>query len=419
MHVRARFDSDTIQQDAERVLRTLGKAQRTVRGNENGVLYMMRMLPYRTADNVISGVVMTFTDITRISAAEARIVELTDDLWTRIDELETILDLIPVGVMIRASAGSTQVMINSCGARLIHPEDDRKGLRPVATPFRLFEHGIQLPPERQPLERAVSTGKEVSSWEGQLQNQRGDRLHVMISAAPLFTEAGRVRGAVAAIVDITQQAKHSELQQFLLGELQHRVKNILATITSLATRMSRGQTSVEEFRGAFLGRLLAMGRTHDLLTEGAWSSTSLRSLLGAALEPHTTAGKDDIVLDGPDVTLAADTATTLGMIFRELATNASKYGGLSKAGGRVEISWRLSDTGEPVGQRLGLTWTEYGGPPVDHSRPSGFGRSFIMRSVEYELGGKANLDFAPDGLRCTIELPCTDKVAGRLPPGRM
>jgi two-component system, chemotaxis family, CheB/CheR fusion protein len=207
---------------------------------------------------------------------------------------------------------------------------------------------------------------------------------VMISATPLFTEASKIRGAVATIVDISQH-KHAEAQhQFLLGELQHRVKNILATVGSLAIRMSRGQFSVEEFRSAFLGRLLATGRTHDLLTDGAWSSTSVRSLVEAALEPQTTPGKDDIVLDGPDARLDANTATTLGMIFHELATNAAKYGALSKAGGRVEIIWRLSETGQPVGQRLGLSWTEYGGPPVDRSRPSGFGTSFITRSVGYE-----------------------------------
>jgi len=258
----------------------------------------------------------------------------------------------------------------------------------------------------------------VSNWEGQLENGRGDRVHVMISATPLFTETGRIRGAVAALVDISQH-KHAEAQhQFLLAELQHRVKNILATIAALATRMSRGRSSGEEFRTAFLGRLFAMGRTHDLLTEGAWSGTSVRSLVEAALEPHTTAGKDDVVLDGPEVRLAADTATTLGMVFHELATNASKYGALSKAGGRIKISWWLFDTEQAGGQRLGLSWTEYGGPSVDRSRPPGFGTAFITRSVEYELGGGATLDFEPDGLRCAIELPYAGEVDRRSPAGR-
>jgi two-component system CheB/CheR fusion protein len=271
--------------------------------------------------------------------------------------------------------------------------------------FRLFEGNKELPRESQPLQRAARTSEAVSNWEGQLENQRGDRVHVMISASPLFTEAGGTRGAVAVIVDISQH-KHAEAQQqFLLGELQHRVKNILATVVSLGTRMARGQSSVEEFRGAFLDRLLAMGRTHDLLTAGAWSGTSVRSLVEAALGPYVTTGKGDVVVDGPAISLAAGPATTLGMVFHELATNASKYGALSKVGGHVEISWRLLETEQAGGQRLGLSWTESGGPPVEASSRSGFGTAFITRSVEYELGGRASLDFAPEGLRCTIEFP--------------
>ncbi len=417
MQIRSRFDIDTIQEDAERVLRTLAATERPVRSNENDTRYMMRMLPYRTADNVISGVVMTFTDITRISVAEARINELARDLRTRIGELETILDLIPVGVMISGIDGKPNVMVNSYAAHLLGADDSHRGLKPGLVPFRLFEGAEELPQERHPLSRAARAGETVSSWQGRLENQRGDSVYVLVSATPLLAEDGGVRGAVAAIVDISPQ-KHAEAQQqFLLTELQHRVKNILATIGSLATRMSRRQSSVGEFRSAFLGRLGAMGRTHDLLTEGASSGASLRSLMEAALEPYATAGKHDVVLDGPEIRLASDTATTLGMVFHELATNASKYGALSKPGGRVEIRWRQLDADPANPRRLELSWTEGGGPSVDPSRSSGFGTGFITRSVEYELAGKATLDFAADGLHCTLEVPLTTEVERRPPDG--
>ena len=418
MHVRPRFDSDSLQEEAERVLRTLGTTELPVKSNENGTRYMMRLLPYRTADNVISGVVMTFTDITRISVAEARIEELAHDLRARIDELETILDLVPVGVMIAQSDGAPAAMINAYGARLLGAEERHKGLRTAVLPFRLFDGGDELPRERQPLERAMRDGETVSNWQGLLRNERGHGVHVMISATPLFADDGKVRGAVAAIIDISLHKQAEAQQQLLLGELQHRVKNILATVVSLASRMSRGRSSIEEFRDAFLGRLMAMGRTHDLLTDGAWSGTSVRSLLEAALGPHRTARKDDIVLVGPEVRLPADKATTLGMVLHELATNCSKYGALSKPGGRIEISWGLVETDSAGGQQLGLSWSEYSGPPVNPSRPSGFGTAFITRSVEYEMGGQATLDFAPDGLRCTIEFPYTDAIERRSPAGR-
>jgi two-component system, chemotaxis family, CheB/CheR fusion protein len=231
----------------------------------------------------------------------------------------------------------------------------------------------------------------------------------MISATPHFAEDGKVRGAAAAIVDISLH-KHAEAQQqFLLSELQHRVKNILATISSLATRISQRRLSVEDFRSAFLSRLGAMSRTHDLLTSGAWSGASLRSLVEVALEPYVAGGKGNSVLDGPDIRMTSNAATTLGMIFHELATNASKYGALSRASGRVQVSWsKLSS--EPDGERLEVTWIERGGPPVDPSRPPGFGTGFITRSVEYELLGRMNLELTPEGLRCTIRFPIVGNV---------
>jgi two-component system CheB/CheR fusion protein len=152
MHVRPRFECSTLQEDAERVLRTLSTIERPVRSDENNTRYIMRMLPYRTADNVISGVVMTFTDITRISAAEARIEELTHDLRARIDDLEAILDLIPVGVMITGIGG--EMLINTYGARLLGTDGSHNGLQSAAEPFRLIEDNSELPQQQHPLARA-------------------------------------------------------------------------------------------------------------------------------------------------------------------------------------------------------------------------------------------------------------------------
>jgi two-component system CheB/CheR fusion protein len=228
----------------------------------------------------------------------------------------------------------------------------------------------------------------------------------MISAAPLFTENGQIRGAIGAIVDMSQHKQAEKHQLFLLHELQHRVKNILATISSLAIRMSRSSFSVEQFRSGFLSRLAAMGRMHDLLAGGTRGGANLQSLINAALEPYVS-GHTQVRLNGDDLMLAPTAAATMGMVLHELATNAAKYGALSVPEGRVEIAWRIADEEADKQHWLRLGWTEEGGPPVDPSSPRGFGTGFITRSVEYELSGRATINLAADGLRCIIEFPLT------------
>jgi two-component system CheB/CheR fusion protein len=413
MHVRARFDCPSLQDDAERVLRTLTRIERHVSSNDNDTRYIMRMLPYRTADNVINGVVLTFTDITQISAAEAQIAKLTADLTERISELETLLDLVPVGVMITDGGG--RVLINNYGARLLGQTVNHRGLTAPAA-FRLIEGKKELIGDEQPLERARATGKAVPGWQGQLMNGAGHAVHVMISATPLLADNQVVRGAIAAIVDITAHKQAEEHQRVLLDELQHRVKNILATVGSLATRMSRTTQTMEEFHTAFLSRIGSMGRVHDLLVGSAWKGASLRSLILAAIEPYTNSAGTNVSMTGPEVILLADTAAAMGMVLNELATNASKYGSLSVAEGSVDIAWRLiTGTGE---QAIQLVWVEKNGPPVKPDSSVGFGTGLITRSVQYELGGSVSLVFEPSGLRCTIEFPLAQNSSSRAMEGR-
>jgi two-component system, chemotaxis family, CheB/CheR fusion protein len=393
-----------LQEDAERVLRTLGTIEKPVASNENDTRYMMRMLPYRTADNVINGVVLTFTDITQISAAEARIERLTEDLRSRISELETLLEIVPVGVMITENDVSPRVVINTYGARLIGQQDNHQGLTPVTTPFRLFDGETELALDDQPLRSAARTGEPVPNWQGRLESAGGHSVHVMISATPLFADGRRVRGAIAAIVDMSAHKRGEEQQLLLLHELQHRVKNILATIASLATRMARRSHSIGDFQDAFLARVNAMGRTHDLLAVGAWSGAGLRPLIEAALAPYQNAASTNVRLAGPEIRLDTSTATAMGMVLHELATNAAKYGAMSAAGGRVAVTWAAPEN-DGAGPRLHLTWIERGGPEIVEPTTPGFGTSFITRIVEYELQGTASLELPPEGLRCTIEFP--------------
>src|SRR5918994_4283583 len=404
-HVRARFQSDTVQEDAERVLRTLSTVERQIEGNDNDARYIMRMMPYRSIDNVISGVVITFVDITRITAAETRIGELTADLRNRLQSLETLLNLLPIGILIVEDDRADPVRVNRYGALLLGESGDGgdgAGLRPARTPIRIFHGDRELPAEEQPLHRAVHSGHAASAFEVQLQRADGSRVEVMMSATPMFDDQGKARGGIAAVLDITERRAAEAHQQVLLYELQHRVKNIITTIGALASRMVKDSDSLEEFSSAFLGRLRAMAVTHELLSHGNWTGASLRALIEAALQSHLGKHGNRADLRGPDLTLTPGAASTLGLVFYELATNATKYGSLS-AEGRIGVTWRVE--GSDGDGRVIMEWVESEGPPVDGAIEPGFGANFVVRSIEYELNGTAQMQPDKAGLRWLLTFP--------------
>jgi len=181
------------------------------------------------------------------------------------------------------------------------------------------------------------------------------------------------------------------------------VKNIIATISALATRTLREDVGVRQYVEAFQGRLHGMAATHDLLSRANWHGASLGELIEAALRSHVALDSTLIGMQGPEVTMAPNAAATLGMVFYELATNAVKYGALTVKGGHLDIAWQIA--GSTPTDRLLLTWTESGGKTAATDMGRGFGVGFVMRSIEYELQGKAAMEPTPGGLRWTLEFP--------------
>jgi two-component sensor histidine kinase len=207
---------------------------------------------------------------------------------------------------------------------------------------------------------------------------------------------------VRVVQDVTERKEAEERQKLLIDELNHRVKNTLATVQSLATQTARGTSSPETFRVAFEGRLIALSQAHDQLTRRHWKSADLHDIVTAATAPYLSRSRDQVVQEGEAITVTPRIALTLALAIHELATNASKYGALSVPGGRIEIRWHLQRSERPV---LRLEWRERGGPPVSEPERRGFGTRFIEGSIALELQGKARLAFEPAGLRCTMDIP--------------
>jgi two-component sensor histidine kinase len=198
----------------------------------------------------------------------------------------------------------------------------------------------------------------------------------------------------------------------LLGELQHRVRNMLLNVRALARRTVRSSSSLEQFAHAFDARLLALGRTQDLLTRGAAISVRLEDILREELKAHGAEHGRRVLLAGPNVRLQPKAAQAIGMAFHELATNASKHGALRHEGAELRVSWRLD--AKEVEEEVVINWRETGVPIKRPPERRGFGSETLERSLPYMVGGTVTVTFHGDGVECTIRFPQSTDPAERV-----
>jgi two-component sensor histidine kinase/CHASE1-domain containing sensor protein len=211
----------------------------------------------------------------------------------------------------------------------------------------------------------------------------------------------QVRARVAAENEIAARRAVEQQRELLIAELNHRVKNTLATVQSIASQTLREGAGAEEIRASFESRLLALSQAHDLLTRDSWRGARLAELVQMELAPYGR--PDQVRVHGDEVLLTPNTAVALAMALHELATNAAKYGSLSTADGSLSVSWETREqTGQPW---LHLLWQEGGGPPVEPPTRRGFGTRLIETGLKRQLHGRVELEFAPQGVRCRIEVP--------------
>jgi PAS domain S-box-containing protein len=229
----------------------------------------------------------------------------------------------------------------------------------------------------------------------------GRVIWIAVRSSTVRDGSGHFLYGVRVVQDVTERKEAEERQKLLIDELNHRVKNTLATVQSLATQTARGTHSPEEFRTAFEGRLIALSQAHDQLTRRHWKNADLRDIVEAATAPHLTRSQDQMLIDGEPVTVTPRVALTLALALHELTTNATKYGALSAPDGRVEVAWRV----ERRTPALRIEWRERSGPPVVPPKQRGFGTRFVEGSVASELQGSARIQYEPDGLVCTMEIP--------------
>jgi two-component system CheB/CheR fusion protein len=392
-HITARVAYAELQDDARRVLKTLGQVEREVRGSEEDRHFLVRVLPYRSVDNFIAGVVVTFLEITGAARAEAALRASE----RRFGEAQQV-----------AGVGVWEWNLESDATWWSPVVYQLWGLPPGEAPPPLAERRMH-PEDRETYvnacEEAKSTGELNVEWRVLLP----DGTIRWLAETGRMERSGAGRRMLGVVQDVTQRKQTETRLTMLLGELQHRVRNILGVVRSVVARTMRSSPSLEELAISLDGRLDTLARTQSVFTRSGVASVDLEDVIRDELVA-VAAREEQLDIDGPSLRLRREAAEALALALHELTTNAVKYGALSDPNGRLAVRWIVMNTN--TGRRLALEWRESGVRALDlKPSRSGFGRELIERGLPYELGASTSLEFARGGVKATIEVPLTDKIA--------
>lgn len=367
-----------------------------VRADGTIVNVSVAISPVKDAAGAITGASLIVRDISDRVRAEGALLESEA-------RYRTLFDLAPIAVYSIDAAGVI-LQFNSHAAELWGraPElGDTDQL--FCGSFKMFApDGQFMPHDECPMAEVVS-GKvsEVHDAEVLIEREDGSRVAVIVNIRQLKDNDGKVVGAINCFYDITARKSTEARQHLLLQELNHRVKNTLATVQSIASQTLNDEPNPQAFRESFQKRLAAMARTHNLLSDGDWQGSPLRDVLLAEVAPYVDGDAERVAIEGPDLRLTPSASLALGMAFHELATNAAKYGAFSIPDGRVRVHWAI-DNGKGA-RRLQLEWRERDGPTVAPPTRRGLGSRLIERGLAHQLNGDAKLLFEGAGVRFVLE----------------
>ena len=263
---------------------------------------------------------------------------------------------------------------------------------------------ILAPPDRPnempSILRRLSAGERIEHFETQRRRKDGSIVHISLTVSPVRDLSGKIIGASKIARDITQQVETRERLELLRREVDHRAKNVLQIVQSLI-HLTRAK-SHEEYVAALEGRIRILALAHSHVAENEWRGAPLKALLDETLAPFRSSATH-VRLGGPRIFVDATTAQALSLTINELATNASKYGGLSVEGGEVSLSWTVGEDG------IRLVWTERGGPPAEEPSVRGFGTHLVQSVLPNQTGGEVELRWEERGLSCEMRIPPAHK----------
>lgn len=330
--------------------------------------------------------------------ANMRAAEVRAALEQSEERYRTLVEHAPEGILLLSveRAGFVDVNENACRMfRRSRAEMLQSSLIDISAPIQPNGQPI-AEAARTYLQRAVDGDTPVFMWLHRDADGNEFPCEVRLVLLPTRDDT-LIRGS---ITDVTERVRSEERQTLMMRELDHRVKNNLATVLSLTEQSAANAQSAEELRTALVGRIHAIANLHRALARNQWGGIAISEVFGVTIAAYNGGERTDRVrLAGPAVIVPPDTSAALCMVVHELATNAVKYGALLAATGQVDILWREEEGG------IRVEWTESGGPPVSEPGGSGYGTRLIRGLIEHELGGSVEIVFAPEGFRCTFFVP--------------
>jgi two-component system, chemotaxis family, CheB/CheR fusion protein len=378
---------EDLVKDARAVLADLTPIRREIR-TRNERWFDLRIRPYRTVDDKIDGVVLTFLDVSERHKAEQALRESEQRLRQERHLVELSHDSIFVwdfdGGILEWNRGSQELYGHTREEALGHPPAQLLGTAVPGSTVAEFKASL------------VREG----SWSGELRQRAKDGRELIVQARLQLDAVNGRRLVIESTRDVTAQQAAEQRQRLMMRELTHRVRNMLTVVQAIARYTLRSDLPTPQLLERFEGRLAALAGAHTLLVQSEWLGTDLEELARQQLGAHAADDPDRIRLEGAPIMLPPDIATPLGLVLHELATNAAKHGALSNHTGRVTATWT---TGERNNHRaLKFSWTEENGPAVRKPETRGFGSTLIDNAIP---GAEVEREFRPDGFVCIIEVP--------------
>ena len=356
---------------------------------DNGVPRWFRFTVARVGD----GFAVSFQDVTARKQAELQLHASQQRQRTILDGIVSMIGLTtPSGILLE---------INEASLRLTGAASQDLVGKPIWQ-HPAWSHTRAMQDRLISAFAKAEAGRRMR-FDAEIRDSRGLLIPVDVQLAPIFDESGQVTDIVMSAVDISERKRAEAHREMLLSELNHRVKNSLATIQAIAAHTLREATDFEGFRQSFTGRLRAIAASHDLLVSTTQDSSDISRLIRDQVLGYAPADGTRLEMTGPPLVLGPQGSHAFGLILHELATNASKYGAFSNDSGRLSISWFIEETDDDPD--VIIDWVETDGPPVVPPSRKGFGSVLIEQSLSHALGGKSNLTFDPKGLKAQFRFP--------------